>query len=47
MCQRRSNCALQGGYHDLQNEPDGVKEKLTDDCVAWAEKHSTAATKSA
>ncbi len=30
---------LKGGYHELQNEPDGVKEKFTDECVAWAEEH--------
>ena len=30
---------LKGGYHELQNEPDGVKEKLVDECVAWAEAH--------
>jgi acylglycerol lipase len=30
---------LQGGYHELQNEPDGVKEKFTDECAAWAEEH--------
>ncbi|KAI0300446.1 Alpha/Beta hydrolase protein [Multifurca ochricompacta] len=35
----------EGGYHELQNEPDGVKEKFTDECVAWAEAHfPTAAT---
>jgi acylglycerol lipase len=28
-----------GGYHELQNEPDGVKEKFTDECAAWAEEH--------
>ena len=30
---------FKGGYHELQNEPDGVKEKLVDECVAWAEAH--------
>jgi acylglycerol lipase len=30
---------LQGAYHELQNEPDGVKEKFTDECAAWAEEH--------
>ena len=34
-----SNGIIQGGYHELQNEPDGVKEKFTDECVAWAEDH--------
>jgi len=29
----------EGGYHELQNEPDGVKEKFTDECAAWAEEH--------
>lgn len=30
---------LKGGYHELQNEPNGVKEKFTDECVAWVESH--------
>jgi len=29
----------EGGYHELQNEPDGVKEKFVDECAAWAEAH--------
>jgi acylglycerol lipase len=33
---------LQGAYHELQNEPDGVKEKFTDECAAWAGEHFTA-----
>lgn len=33
----------EGGYHELQNEPDGVKEKFVDECVAWAEAHFPAA----
>ncbi|KAH9177498.1 alpha beta-hydrolase [Lactarius sanguifluus] len=28
---------------ELQNEPDGVKEKFVDECVAWAEAHLSAA----
>jgi hypothetical protein len=39
-----SNCTIQGGYHELQNEPDGVKEKFTDECVAWAEEHFSSIT---
>ena len=39
-----SNRTIQGGYHELQNEPDGVKEKFTDECVAWAEEHFTSPT---
>ena len=30
---------FKGGYHELQNEPEGVKEKFTDECVEWAEAH--------
>ena len=30
---------VQGGYHELHNEPDGVKEKFTDECATWAEEH--------
>ncbi|TDL16119.1 lysophospholipase [Rickenella mellea] len=29
----------QGGYHELHNEPDGVKEKLIDECICWVEAH--------
>lgn len=39
-----SNCVIQGGYHELQNEPDGVKEKFTDECVVWAEEHFSSTT---
>ncbi|KAI0067636.1 alpha beta-hydrolase [Artomyces pyxidatus] len=28
-----------GGYHELQNEPDGVKEKFFDTVISWAEEH--------
>ncbi|KAH9485599.1 Putative monoglyceride lipase [Psilocybe cubensis] len=35
----------EGGFHELQNEPDGVKEKLADEIIAFIEKHlSTSAT---
>jgi acylglycerol lipase len=36
------NCRLmfqQGGYHELHNEPDGVKEKLIEECITWVEAH--------
>ncbi|EGO26422.1 hypothetical protein SERLADRAFT_447627 [Serpula lacrymans var. lacrymans S7.9] len=26
-----------GGYHELHNEPDGVKEKLIEECISWVE----------
>ncbi|KAI0261289.1 alpha beta-hydrolase [Gloeopeniophorella convolvens] len=29
----------EGGFHELQNEPDGVKEKFTDEIIAWAVEH--------
>lgn len=29
----------QGGYHELHNESDGVKEKLTEECITWVEAH--------
>jgi len=25
------------GFHELHNEPEGVKEKLTEECIAWME----------
>jgi acylglycerol lipase len=28
---------FQGGYHELQNEPDGVKEKLADTVIRYIE----------
>ncbi|KIL00856.1 hypothetical protein PAXRUDRAFT_128902 [Paxillus rubicundulus Ve08.2h10] len=27
------------GFHELHNEPGGVKEKLIDECIAWVEAH--------
>jgi acylglycerol lipase len=29
----------QGGYHELHNEPDGVKERLFEECITWVEAH--------
>ncbi|EIN06778.1 lysophospholipase [Punctularia strigosozonata HHB-11173 SS5] len=28
-----------GGYHELHNEPDGVKEKFIEECISWVEAH--------
>lgn len=28
---------LQGGFHELVSEPDGVWEKFTDECISWVE----------
>lgn len=28
-----------GGYHELQSEPNGVKEKLVEECISWVEAH--------
>ncbi|KZT05425.1 lysophospholipase [Laetiporus sulphureus 93-53] len=28
-----------GAYHEIMNEPDGVKEKFWDECVAWIHEH--------
>ncbi|KAA1470435.1 lysophospholipase [Dentipellis sp. KUC8613] len=33
----------EGGFHELHNEPDGVKEKVIGDCIAWAEARLSAA----
>jgi acylglycerol lipase len=30
-------CHSQGGFHELQNEPDGVKEKLVEQIVNFVE----------
>jgi len=30
-----------GGYHELVNEPDGVWEKFTDECISWVEAHAS------
>lgn len=29
--------SLQGGYHELQNETDGVPEKMAEECISWIE----------
>lgn len=29
----------QGGYHELQNEPDGVKEKVLEEVVSFIDGH--------
>lgn len=31
----------QGGYHELQNEPDGVAEKLLEEVVSFIDDHLT------
>lgn len=28
-----------GGFHELHNEPDGVKEKLVEECISFIESH--------
>ncbi|KAI6015590.1 alpha beta-hydrolase [Pisolithus marmoratus] len=28
-----------GGFHELHNEPNGVKERLINECITWAERH--------
>ncbi|KAG5636937.1 hypothetical protein H0H81_006333 [Sphagnurus paluster] len=35
---------FEGGYHELQNEPDGVKEQLAADVVAFIEAHLDTST---
>jgi acylglycerol lipase len=30
---------MQGGYHELHNEPDGVKEKVIEECISFIEAH--------
>lgn len=29
----------EGGYHELVHEPDGMPERLVDECIAWIEEH--------
>lgn len=29
----------EGGYHELVNEPDGVWQKYTNECISWVEAH--------
>jgi acylglycerol lipase len=33
-----STICFQGGYHELHNEPDGVKEKLAETIIAFVQK---------
>ncbi|KAI6046316.1 alpha beta-hydrolase [Pisolithus marmoratus] len=28
-----------GGFHELHNEPNGVKEQLINECITWVERH--------
>jgi len=35
---------LQGAYHEIQNEPDGVKEKMAEECITWIEARLTGAS---
>ncbi|KAI5118209.1 hypothetical protein M0805_004699 [Coniferiporia weirii] len=32
------------GFHELHNEPDGVKDKFIDECISWVHAHSSATT---
>ncbi|KAF9228494.1 alpha/beta-hydrolase [Gyrodon lividus] len=34
------------GFHELHNEPDGVKEKLINECITWVEAHLPSAISS-
>ena len=34
-----SNGTIQGGYHELANEPDGISEKFTNEVIAWILAH--------
>lgn len=34
----------QGGYHELQNEPDGVKEKLAEEIVSFIDDRLASST---
>ena len=36
--------AKQGGYHELQNEPDGVKEKLVEEIVSFIDDRLASST---
>ncbi|KAG8221233.1 hypothetical protein J3R82DRAFT_1395 [Butyriboletus roseoflavus] len=31
--------SVKNGFHELHNEPGGVKEKLFEECIAWVEAH--------
>jgi len=36
-----------GAYHELHNEPDGVREKLFEECISWVEAHLSASSPTA
>lgn len=36
---RCAYAALQGGYHELVHEPDGMSERLISECIQWIEDH--------
>jgi acylglycerol lipase len=37
----------QDGYHELQNEPDGVSDKLCEEVISWIESRLSAPMESA
>lgn len=39
-----SSLSKQGGYHELQNEPDGVKEKLVEEIVSFIDDRLASST---
>ncbi|TFK44955.1 Alpha/Beta hydrolase protein [Crucibulum laeve] len=34
---KKHHSLYEGGYHELQNEPNGVQQRLTDEIIAWIE----------
>jgi len=34
---------MQGGYHELQNEPDGVQEKLVNEIKTFVDEYASSA----
>lgn len=37
---------LQGGYHELHNEPDGMREQLIDEILTFIEEHAKSSSTS-
>jgi len=35
----KTHTSYEGGFHELHNEPDGVKEKFIEECITWVEAH--------
>ncbi|KAI0821034.1 lysophospholipase [Irpex lacteus] len=38
-CPGKKLSTFEGAYHEIVNEPDGMAERLIDECISWVESH--------